>query len=52
MFPAFDSSDGVTLRWLPIYSQALLNRKCQETSTSAWTMAEAKIDPVFRQVQP
>jgi hypothetical protein len=52
MFPTFDSSDDVALSWLPSYSQALLNRKCQVTSTSAWTMADAKIDPVFRQVQP
>jgi hypothetical protein len=27
-------------------------RKCQRMSTEAWTMAEAKIEPVLRQVQP
>jgi hypothetical protein len=37
---------------LPCTRYALWKKKCQVASTSACTMAEAKIDPVFRQVQP
>jgi len=32
--------------------QRVRNRKCHSVSTSAWTMAEAKIDPVLRHVHP
>ena len=32
--------------------QNVRNRKCQRASTRAWTMAEAKMEPVLRHVQP
>jgi len=34
------------------YSHPARNKKCHATSTSACTIAEAKIDPVCLQVQP
>jgi hypothetical protein len=33
-------------------NQVVMKRKCQRMSTPAWTRAEAKMEPVLRQVQP
>jgi hypothetical protein len=46
------SLTGSELNMGALELRAYKNRKCQRMSTNACTMAEAKIEPVLRHVQP
>ena len=47
-----EKNNGKALKKNPERNYGVRKRKCQRMSTEAWTMAEAKIEPVLRQVQP